>query len=217
MQKHNLEDTMKKLILGMLASCFILAASVTQTKAQVSVNLNVGIWNPPAEYADANYYYLPDVDSYYYVPTHQYVYLSGRQWVFRSSLPPRYSYYNINDGYKVAVYRPRAYRYYRNDRVHYARYRGVKNVIVRDRYYRPHTRVVNRTHYVNRPHTRAVNRTHYVNRPHTRAVNRTRVVNRPSHTRVRTVSHVNRQSHARPQGHGGGGGNKGHGGGKGHH
>ncbi|MBD1386864.1 hypothetical protein IDJ75_16385 [Mucilaginibacter rigui] len=208
---------MKKLILGMLASCFILAASVTQTKAQVSVSLNVGTWTPPAEYADASYYYLPDVDSYYYVPTHQYIYLSGNTWVWRNTLPVRYNYYNINDGYKVAVYRPRPYRYYYSDRNRYAHYRGVKNVIVRDRYYRPHGRVINRTHYVNRP-TRVINRTHYVNRP-TRVVNRTRIVNRPSHTRVRTVTHINRQQHGRPQGHvgnrGHGGGDRGHG--KGHH
>ncbi|WP_454802761.1 hypothetical protein [Mucilaginibacter phyllosphaerae] len=141
---------MKRTILGMLAGMMILAASATQTKAQVSVSLNVGTWNPPVEYADANYYYLPDVNSYYYVPTHQYIYLNGNNWVWRNSLPPRYNYYNINNGYKVAVYRPNPYRYYRNDRVRYARYRGVKNVIVRDSYYHPRTRIVNRVHYVNR-------------------------------------------------------------------
>lgn len=197
---------MKKLILGMLASCFILAASVTQTKAQVSVSLNVGTWNPPAEYGDASYYYLPDVNSYYYVPTHQYIYLSGNNWVWRNTLPVRYNYYNINEGYKVAMYRPRPYRYYYSDRNRYAHYRGVKNVIVRDRYYRPHGRVINRTHYVNRP-TRVVNRTHYVNRP-------SRAMNRPAH--------FNRPPQGRPQGHGGGdrghggGGDRGHGGGGGH-
>ncbi|MBB5394191.1 hypothetical protein [Mucilaginibacter sp. AK015] len=208
---------MKKIILGMLASCFLLTASVTQTKAQVNVSLNIGTWTPPAEYADANYYYLPDVNSYYYVPTHQYVYLSGGNWVWRNTLLARYSYYNINDGYKVAVYRPNPYRYYRYDRVKYARYRGVKNVIIRDRYYRPRTKVITHTRYVNRP-TRVINRTRYVNRPakvvrHTkyvnrpsRVVNRTRIVNRPSHTKIRTVTHVNRPAH-----HGG----KSHG--KGHH
>jgi hypothetical protein len=142
---------MKKLILGMLASCFILAASVNQSKAQVSVNLNVGTWNPPVEYADANYYYLPDVNSYYYVPTHQYIYLSGNNWIWRNTLPVRYNYYNINNGYKVAVYRPRPYRYYYSDRTRYAHYRGVKNVIVRDRYYRPHGGTFGRSHYDNRP------------------------------------------------------------------
>jgi hypothetical protein len=139
---------MKNKILGLLAGIMVLA--VTTTKAQVSVNLNVGTWSPPAEYADANYYYLPDVNSYYYVPTHQYIYLDGGNWVWRNTLPVRYRDYSINDGYKVAVYRPRPYRYYDYDRVHYAHYRGVKNVIVRDRFYRPRTTVVNRVRYVNR-------------------------------------------------------------------
>ncbi|MET3980172.1 hypothetical protein ABIB62_002487 [Mucilaginibacter sp. UYP25] len=221
---------MKRTILGMLAWMFILAASVTPAKAQVSVNLNLGTWSPPTEYSDANYYYLPDVNSYYYVPTHQYVYLNGNNWVWRNNLPARYNYYNINDGYKVAVYRPNPYRYYSYDRTRYARYRGVKNVIVRDRYYRPRTVVVNRNHYVNRPvrvvnHTRYVNRparvvnhTRYVNRPtrvvnHTRVVNRparvvnhTRVVNRPSRTNVRTVTRV-----SRPAAHHEGGGGHGRG------
>ncbi|WEA00975.1 hypothetical protein [Mucilaginibacter sp. SJ] len=155
---------MKKLILGMLAGCFFLAASVTRTNAQVSVNLNVGLWNPPAEYAGINYYYLPDVESYYYVPTHQYVYLDGGNWVWRRSLPPRYASYSIATGYKVAVNRPRAYTYFTHDRDTYARYRGTKNVIVRDNY---RTRVVNRTHVVNR--TKVVN---HNSRPKTKVVKR---------------------------------------------
>lgn len=126
---------MKKSILSLLACIFMLGAITTETKAQVSINLNIGNWNPPAEYSDASYYYLPDVNSYYYVPTHQYIYLSGGNWVWRNTLPPQYRYYNINDGYKVAMYRPRPYRYYADDRVRYARYKGVKNVIVRDNYY----------------------------------------------------------------------------------
>ena len=151
---------MKKIILGMLAGCFILAASVTETKAQVHVNVNVGLWNPPAEYSGVNYYYLPDVESYYYVPTHKYVYLDGGRWVFRRALPPRYSTYNIQTGYKVAVNRPRAYTYYNTDRARYARYRGThdRQVIIRDHYIvHNNTRVINRTHYV-RPRTKVVHR-----------------------------------------------------------
>ncbi|MFD0764708.1 hypothetical protein ACFQZI_07565 [Mucilaginibacter lutimaris] len=148
---------MKKLLFGCLAAMFMLAASVTRSKAQVSVNVNIGTWTPPVEYADANYYYLPDVNSYYYAPTRQYIYLNGNNWIWRNSLPPRYNYYNINNGYKVAVYRPNPYRYYSSDRVRYARYRGAGHGIIRDRYYRPRTVVVNRNHYVNLP-VRVINR-----------------------------------------------------------
>jgi len=140
---------MKKILLGMLAGCFILAASVTPSKAQVHINVNLGVWNPPAEYSSVNYYYLPDVESYYYVPTHQYVYLDGGRWVFRSALPGRYRAYNIQTGYKVAVNRPRPYTYFNDDRVRYANYRGTRDrqVIIRDHY---NTRVVNHTRVIDR-------------------------------------------------------------------
>jgi uncharacterized protein YfdQ (DUF2303 family) len=133
---------------------------------------------------------LPDVESYYYVPKHQYVYLDGGQWVFRNTLPTRYSGYNINNGYKVAVNRPRAYRYYTTDRTRYAKYKGThdRQVIVRDNY---------RTRVVNRP-TRVVNRTHYVNKP-----------GHYSHTKVVKVKHYKSNGHGN-NGHG----NNGHGKGK---
>jgi hypothetical protein len=164
---------MKKIILGLLAGVITLAISTTETKAQVNVSVQIGAWNPPPEYTGVNYYYLPDVESYYYVPTHQYVYLDGGQWVFRPALPPRYASYDIRSGYKVAVNRPRAYTYYNVDRTRYARYKGVRNVIVRDHY---RTRVVNRTHVV---HTkpRVVTRTKVVN--HTRVVHA-----KPQHARA---------------------------------
>lgn len=143
---------MKKIIFNLLAATFILAVSSAETKAQVSVGIGVNIWTPPADYADANYYYLPDIEGYYYVPTHQYVYMDGGRWVFRASLPPRYASYDIRTGYKVAVYRPRPYRYFYHDRANYGRYRGAHGgVIVRDRYrsrYVTHnSRFVNRGHY----------------------------------------------------------------------
>lgn len=188
---HNLEDTMKKIILGMLAGFALLAATTTETKAQVNLSVQIGAWTPPAEYSGVNYYYLPDVESYYYVPTHQYVYQEGGSWVFRNSLPPRYATYDIRSGYKVAVNRPRAYTYYNVDRPRYARYRGTRNVIVRDHYIvRNNTRVINRTRVVHtRPRvitrTRVVNHTRVVHaKPrvvnHTRVVNRTKVVHRPA-------------------------------------
>lgn len=142
-------DMTKTKFLGVLAGVIGLASLATQTKAQVSLNVNICTWNPPATYADASYYYLPDVNSYYYVPTHQYIYMDGGNWVWRRSLPTQYNYYNINNGYKVAMYRDRPYRYFETDRVRYARYRGVKNVIVRDRFYRP-GRVVNNVTYIDR-------------------------------------------------------------------
>jgi len=133
---------MKKSIFSLLTALILLAVSSAETKAQVSASVSIGIWTPPPEYASVNYYYLPDVEAYYYVPTHQYVYLDGPSWVFRPSLPPRYASYNISTGYKVAVNRPRAYRYFSHDRRSYEHFRGRPGgTIVRDHY---HTRVINR-------------------------------------------------------------------------
>ena len=133
---------MKKLILGVFASLFILAASVNTAKAQISVNLNIGSWTPPAEYSNVNYYYLPDVESYYYAPKRQFIYLDGGRWVWRSSLPARYSDYRLDNGYKVAVNRPRAYTYFETDRVRYAKYKGSnKKVVIRGNSYNTHNKV----------------------------------------------------------------------------
>lgn len=141
---------MKKFILNLLAACFLLGVSSVETRAQVSVGVHVGLWVPPPEYASVNYYYLPDVESYYYVPTHQYVYLNGGSWVFRNSLPPRYSDYDISSGYKVAVDRPRPYRYFSHDRDAYRGYRGERGgTIVRDHY---RSGGMNRPGYGNRSH-----------------------------------------------------------------
>jgi hypothetical protein len=131
---------MKKLILGMFASCLILAASVNQAKAQISVNLNIGNWSPPAEYSDVEYYYLPDVESYYYAPKRQFVYQENNQWVFRNTLPARYSSYRLDNGYKVAVNRPQAYKYYNTDRTRYAKFKGSKGV-ARGNSYNAHNKV----------------------------------------------------------------------------
>jgi hypothetical protein len=46
-------------------------------------------------YDYVEYYYLPDIETYYYVPKHQFVYLSNGKWIFATSLPSRYSSYNL--------------------------------------------------------------------------------------------------------------------------
>jgi hypothetical protein len=139
---------MKKLILGLFAS-FLLAAFVNPAKAQISVNFNIGNWTPPPAYSDVKYYYLPDVESYYYAPKKQFVYKEDNQWVFRNTLPAKYSNYRLDNGYKVAVNRPKAYTYFETDRTRYARYKGSsKKTVIRGNSYNAHTRVVNKTKYV---------------------------------------------------------------------
>ncbi|MDO3641107.1 hypothetical protein [Mucilaginibacter sp. L3T2-6] len=187
---------MKKILFS-LPVCLLLAVSTPRANAQVSIS--VGIWTPPPEYASVDYYYLPDVEAYYYVPTHRYIYLDGGNWVWRSYLPPRYASYSIATGYKVAVDRPRPYRYFYHDRRMYAHYRGRPGgVIVRDHY---------RTRYVGRPYH--AGRPYYAGGPHGFG-----------HGRPGPVYHNIQRPHGGPHGgpggfhggpHGGGHGPGGHG------
>jgi len=117
---------MKKLIV--CAVLFVSAFSVKEAAAQVRVNVNFNIGSQPVwgpiGYDYVEYYYLPDVEAYYYVPTRQFIYLSGSRGIYSYSLPPRYRNYDLYSGYKVVVNRPRAYRYFNDDRVRYRSYRG---------------------------------------------------------------------------------------------
>lgn len=117
---------MKKLLIagGVL---LLSVAAVQETQAQVRVNLNVNIGSQPAwgprGYNHVDYYYMPDIETYYYVPTRQFIYLSGGNWVFASSLPSRYSHYDLYGGRKIVINRANAY-YYHND--YRSRYGGYK-------------------------------------------------------------------------------------------
>lgn len=117
---------MKKLIFALvfLFSLFTLK----QAGAQVSISLNLNIGSQPAwgptGYDHVEYYYLPDIDCYYYVPGQQFVYQNGSQWVWRSSLPPQYSNYDLYNGYKVVVNKPKPYLRSTVYRTKYSSYKG---------------------------------------------------------------------------------------------
>jgi hypothetical protein len=128
---------MKKIMLSMLLAVASLAI-VNTSKAQVSVNINIGVqpeWGP-AGYDYAEYYYMPDIEAYYYVPNRQFVYFSANRWVFSSGLPPMYSNYNLYSGYKVVVNSHDAYRHFNDHRVKYVRYKNQNNrqVIIKNKH-----------------------------------------------------------------------------------
>lgn len=128
---------MKKILVG--AFFMIVTLSIaTRSRAQVSVNVNMGIqpeWGP-AGYDYAEYYYLPDIETYYYVPRRQFVYFSGNRWVFSPSMPAVYSNYDLYSGYKVVVNKPSAYKYFNVHKVKYVRYKNYKNhqVIIKNKH-----------------------------------------------------------------------------------
>lgn len=117
----------------MLSILFVFAVFVftNTSKAQVSVGVNINIgdqpdWGP-AGYDYVEYYYLPDIEAYYYVPRRQFVYLSGGRWIFSASLPSVYADYNLYSGYKVVFRTHEPYRYFKDHRVRYARYKHYDN------------------------------------------------------------------------------------------
>jgi hypothetical protein len=115
---------MKKLFLFFL---LLVSSGLTfKSQAQVSVNVNIGAqpaWGPTG-YDYVDYYYLPDIESYYYVPKKQFIYLGSGGWVFTTALPPRYSGYNLYNGYKVVINSAQPYRYFETHKVKYAKFKG---------------------------------------------------------------------------------------------
>ena len=124
---------MKKVIIT--AAIFLSCIAYKSADAQISLSINIGSqpeWGPVG-YDLADYYYMPDIDTYYDVPAHQYVYLENNSWVRRASLPPRYSNYNVYNGYKVVVNEPSPWTHATTYRTKYASYRGrTGQTVIRD-------------------------------------------------------------------------------------
>jgi hypothetical protein len=128
---------MKKIMIGMLLA-FATLATVNTSKAQVSVNINIGAqpeWGPSG-YDYAEYYYLPDIETYYHVPKKQFVYFSGNRWVFSNALPSVHANYNLYSGYKVVFKTRDAYKNFNDHKIKYVRYKNYNNrqAIIKDKH-----------------------------------------------------------------------------------
>jgi hypothetical protein len=125
----------EKLIRGMkiipfVAATFIALACISCATTYVQRPMEGRNIVPPpwAPYYDnvnmVRYYYLPDIECYYDVWNREFVYLEDGNWMFGSTLPPDYSWYNLNTAFVVVlnqnVYEPwRHFHYYV---AHYPRY-----------------------------------------------------------------------------------------------
>ena len=116
-------------ILKLLAVGIILLVS-SSIQAQISVSLNIGtapFWGPSG-YAQAEYYYLPDVQAYYNIRASQFVYFGNGRWLRSRYLPRQYRNYDLYNGYKVVLngyHGNRPYAHYRNHKQRYsANYRN---------------------------------------------------------------------------------------------
>lgn len=80
-------------------------------------------WAPPYS-PGVRYYYMPDIEVYYDLSDQEFIYLNNGQWLFSYSLPPIYSWYDLYNGFVIAlnfnVYQPwMHHQFYAS---HYPRY-----------------------------------------------------------------------------------------------
>lgn len=125
---------MKRIILAVIFG--VASLSSISTKAQISLNINVGSqpqWGP-AGYNHVDYYYLPDIEAYYHVPDKQYIYMENGRWTRAALLPARYRNYDLYKGYKVVINSPKPYLSHQKNVIQYNKYRGGKTtqVVIRD-------------------------------------------------------------------------------------
>ncbi len=118
---------MRKLFLTLLITGILFFFGVP-LKAQVSlsVNFNIGsqpVWGPVG-YEQVQYYYLPDIDSYYYVPEHRFYFYDKGRWTYSSSLPTRYSHFDLYKSYKVVVNEHEPWKHHKTYREKYASFKG---------------------------------------------------------------------------------------------
>ena len=115
---------MKKTIF--IVAILLVGFSNTQVKAQIRLNIgSQPIWGPTG-YDHVDYYYLPDVESYYNVQKRQYMYQNNGQWISSSTLPTKYSNYDLYKGYKVVLNEPKPYLHFQDDKVKYIKYKDFK-------------------------------------------------------------------------------------------
>lgn len=115
---------MKRILIAVLIGA--ASFSSLSTKAQVSVNINIGTqpqWGPSG-YNHVDYYYLPDVDAYYNVSAKQFIYLNNGSWIWRTSLPSRYSNFDLYNAYKVVMNTPKPYLSHQTHVREYQKYKG---------------------------------------------------------------------------------------------
>ncbi len=103
------------------APCFL--------NAQIQASANIGsqpIWGPVG-YSYVENYYMPEIESYYNVPSSKYMFMINGKWVTSSTLPSRYSKYDLYHGYKVVINEPNPYLHFNKHRVKYISYWNKRN------------------------------------------------------------------------------------------
>lgn len=117
-----MKKTMRVVIL--LLSCFMVDTTTAQIRLSLPGNTGAQpLWGP-AGYDHVEYYYMPDIDAFYYVPKGQYIYRHRGRWVFTTTFPTRFQYYDRYRGYKVVINDSRPYRNAKMYRTKFEGYKG---------------------------------------------------------------------------------------------
>jgi len=125
---------MKKILLLLLISLGYLNQQHADAQIRINANINIGtqpLWGPVG-YDHVDYYYMPDIDIYYSVPDRRFIYLDGGRWVFAASLPGRYRGYDLYASPKIVINEPKPYLRADVYRVKYKKWKGPKQIVIRD-------------------------------------------------------------------------------------
>ncbi len=113
---------MKKKFLFAILFCCLSNPFFLNAQTHASVNSSSQpIWGPVG-YDLAENYYMPEIESYYNVRSRKYMFLINGKWVTSSTLPTRYSNFDLYHGYKVVINEKNPYLRFNKHRVKYISY-----------------------------------------------------------------------------------------------
>lgn len=115
---------MKKFFLSALIASLSLFLQPVKAQSTVKINIEVQPAWGPTGYEQADYYYLPEINSYYEVAKKRYVYENDGRWKFSKTLPAKYKTHDVYKMYKVVINEPTPYK---NNLRHRNEYQGYQN------------------------------------------------------------------------------------------
>ncbi|PJB58952.1 MAG: hypothetical protein CO098_05960 [Bacteroidetes bacterium CG_4_9_14_3_um_filter_41_19] len=127
---------MKTLKLMVAGLSLFLAGSL---QAQTTINVSIGsppLWGPVG-YAEARYYYLPDLEAYYDIQSSNFIYYENGRWIHKAHLPYQHRGYDLYHGYKVVLtdyHGNDPYSHFKEHKVKYVKgYRGHEQKTIGER------------------------------------------------------------------------------------
>lgn len=109
---------------ALIITLFLTVALSAQVHVNLNLNLNSQpVWGPTG-YDYVEYYYFPDIEAYYSVPRHRFYYNEGGRWIYRSSLPARYSHFDLYKTHKVVINEREPWRHHDTYRGKYSSFKG---------------------------------------------------------------------------------------------